>query len=297
MFPTVEMRKKLKAIVDRREAVIVPGAPNALFAKVIEDVGFEAVYVTGAGIANMHLGVPDIGLVSVTELAEITSAITDAVALPVIVDADTGFGNPVNVVRTIKLLERAGAAAIQLEDQVFPKKCGHFSGKDVIPLNEMLEKIKAAVDTRTDSNLLVIARTDARAVHGFEAAIERAQAFAEVGADMTFVEAPTEEAELRKIPRQIAVPQVANIVFGGLTPEMPRAMLKDMGFSVVLYANAALQAALKAAYEVMTALKTDGSLRNVESRLASFDERQRAVDKNKFDELEQLYRTGGFKVS
>jgi len=215
----------------------------------------------------------------------------------VIVDADTGFGNPVNVVRTIKLLERAGAAAIQLEDQVFPKKCGHFSGKDVIPLNEMLEKIKAAVDTRTDSNLLVIARTDARAVHGFEAAIERAQAFAEVGADMTFVEAPTEEAELRKIPRQIAVPQVANIVFGGLTPEMPRAMLKDMGFSVVLYANAALQAALKAAYEVMTALKTDGSLRNVESRLASFDERQRAVDKNKFDELEQLYRTGGFKVS
>ena len=297
MFPTVETRKKLRTIVDRREAVIVPGAPNALFAKVIEDVGFEAVYVTGAGIANMHLGVPDIGLVSVTELAEITSAITDAVALPVIVDADTGFGNPVNVVRTIKLLERAGAAAIQLEDQVFPKKCGHFSGKDVIPLNEMLEKIKAAVDTRTDSNLLVIARTDARAVHGFEAAIERAQAFAEVGADMTFVEAPTEEAELRKIPRQIAVPQVANIVFGGLTPEVPRAMLKDMGFSVVLYANAALQAALKAAYEVMTALKTDGSLRNVESRLASFDERQRAVDKNKFDELEQLYRTGGFKVS
>jgi len=297
MFPTVETRKKLRTIVDRREAVIVPGAPNALFAKVIEDVGFEAVYVTGAGIANMHLGVPDIGLVAVTELAEITSAITDAVALPVIVDADTGFGNPVNVVCTIKLLERAGAAAIQLEDQVFPKKCGHFSGKDVIPLNEMLEKIKAAVDTRTDSNLLVIARTDARAVHGFEAAIERAQAFAEVGADMTFVEAPTEEAELRKIPRQIAVPQVANIVFGGLTPEMPRAMLKDMGFSVVLYANAALQAALKAAYEVMTALKTDGSLRNVESRLASFDERQRAVDKNKFDELEQLYRTGGFKVS
>ena len=297
MFPTVETRKKLRTIVDRREAVIVPGAPNALFAKVIEDVGFEAVYVTGAGIANMHLGVPDIGLVAVTELAEITSAITDAVALPVIVDADTGFGNPVNVVRTIKLLERAGAAAIQLEDQVSPKKCGHFSGKDVIPLNEMLEKIKAAVDTRTDSNLLVIARTDARAVHGFEAAIERAQAFAEVGADMTFVEAPTEEAELRKIPRQIAVPQVANIVFGGLTPEMPRAMLKDMGFSVVLYANAALQAALKAAYEVMTALKTDGSLRNVGSRLASFDERQRAVDKNKFDELEQLYRTGGFKVS
>jgi 2-methylisocitrate lyase-like PEP mutase family enzyme len=297
MFPTVETRKKLRTIVDRREAVIVPGAPHALFAKVIEDVGFEAVYVTGAGIANMHLGVPDIGLVAVTELAEITSAIADAVALPVIVDADTGFGNPVNVVRTIKLLERAGAAAIQLEDQVFPKKCGHFSGKDVIPLNEMLEKIKAVVDTRTDSNLLVIARTDARAVHGFEAAIERAQAFAEVGADMTFVEAPTEEAELRKIPRQIAVPQVANIVFGGLTPEMPRAMLKDMGFSVVLYANAALQAALKAAYEVMTALKTDGSLRNVESRLASFDERQRAVDKNKFDELEQLYRTGGFKVS
>jgi 2-methylisocitrate lyase-like PEP mutase family enzyme len=291
------MRKKLKAIVDRREAVIVPGTPNALFAKVIEDVGFKAVYVTGAGIANMHLGVPDIGLVSVTELAEITSAITDSVSLPVIVDADTGFGNPVNVVRTIKLLERAGAAAIQLEDQVFPKKCGHFSGKDVIPLNEMLEKIKAAVDTRKDSDLLIIARTDARAVDGFDAAIERAQAFAEVGADMTFVEAPTEESELRRIPRQVRVPQVANIVFGGLTPEIPQATLKEMGFSVVLYANAALQAALKAAYDVMTALHTDGSLRNVGARLASFDERQRAVDKDKFDKLEQLYRTGGFRVS
>lgn len=297
MSRTIDLRKRLKAIVERREAVIVPGAPNALFAKVIEDVGFDAVYVTGAGIANMHLGVPDIGLVSVTEVSEITHAISDAVSVPVIVDADTGFGNPVNVVRTVKLLERAGAAAIQLEDQVFPKKCGHFAGKDVIPLDEMLEKIKAAVDTRTDSNLLIIARTDARAVEGFDAAIERAQAFVEVGADMTFVEAPTEETELRKIPRQIAVPQVANIVFGGLTPEVPQPVLKEMGFSLVLYANAALQAALKAAYEVMTALKKDGSLRNVAGRLASFEERQRAVNKDKFDKLEQLYRTGGFRVS
>lgn len=291
------MRKKLKALIERREAMIVPGASNALFAKVVEDVGFEAVYVTGAGIANMHLGVPDIGLVSVTELAEITSAISDAVSLPIIVDADTGFGNPVNVIRTVKLLERAGASAIQLEDQVFPKKCGHFAGKDVIPLNEMLEKIKAAVDTRTDSSLLIIARTDARAVEGFEAAIERAQAFVEAGADMTFVEAPTEEKELRRIPRDISVPQVANIVYGGLTPELPQALLKDMGFSVVLYANAALQAALRASYEVMTALKTDGSLRNVGERLASFEERQRAVDKPIFDRLEERYRTGGFKAS
>ena len=291
------MRKNLKTIAERREAVIVPGVPNALFAKVVEQVGFKAVYVTGAGIANMHLGVPDIGLVTLTELVEITSLIADAVSIPVIVDADTGFGNPINVVRTVKLLERAGASAIQLEDQVFPKKCGHFSGKDVIPLDEMLDKIKAAVDTRTDVDLQIIARTDARAVHGLDAAIERAQEFAEVGADLTFVEAPTQEVELKRICHQISVPQVANIVFGGLTPEVPQPVLKEMGYSLVLYANAALQAALRATYEVMSALMADGSLRNVGNRLASFDERQRIVGKDKFDQLEQLYRTGRFKVS
>src|SRR5256714_6892304 len=155
---------RLKQIVARRAAVQAPGTANALFARVIEELGFEVVYVTGAGIANMHLGAPDIGLTTLTEIADAVAAIADAVALPLIVDADTGFGNAVNLVRTVRVLERAGAAGLQIEDQVFPKKCGHFAGKDVIPLDEMVQKVKAAVDARRDRDLQIIARTDARAV-------------------------------------------------------------------------------------------------------------------------------------
>lgn len=280
----------LKDLVGRRQAVTVPGAANAMFARVIEDLGFEAVYVTGAGVANMALGVPDIGLTTVTELAAAATSISDAVSLPIIVDADTGFGNAVNMVRTVRLLERAGAAGIQIEDQVFPKKCGHFSGKEVIPADEMVQKIRAAVDTRVDGDLQIIARTDARAIEGLDRAIERAQAFVEAGADVTFVEAPVSPEELARIAREIPVPQVANIVFGGKTPDPGRERLSDMGFSIVLYANAALQAALKASYDVLGALKQEGSLASVADRLASFEERQRAVAKHEWDALESRYR-------
>jgi 2-methylisocitrate lyase-like PEP mutase family enzyme len=282
----------LRAILARREAVSVPGAANALFARVIEDLGFEAVYVTGAGVANMHLGAPDIGLTTVTEVASAVAAVADAVSLPIIVDADTGFGNAVNVVRTVRLLERAGAAGIQLEDQVFPKKCGHFTGKDVIPAGEMVQKVKAAVDARRDGALQIIARTDARAVEDLDRAIERAHAYIEAGADATFVEAPVTAEELARIAYDLPVPQVANIVFGGRTPDPGRERLAGMGFSIVLYANAALQAALKASFDVLGALKRDGSLSNVADRLASFEERQRAVDKEAWDAREVRYRGG-----
>ncbi|MGE7415012.1 isocitrate lyase/PEP mutase family protein [Methylobacterium tarhaniae] len=280
----------LKAILARREAVSVPGAANALFARVIEDLGYEAVYVTGAGVANMHLGAPDIGLTTVTEVASAVAAVADAVSLPIIVDADTGFGNAVNMVRTVRLLERAGAAGIQIEDQVFPKKCGHFTGKDVIPADEMVQKIKAAVDARRDGDLQIIARTDARAVEDLDRAIERARAYIEAGADATFVEAPVSAEELARIARDLPVPQVANIVFGGRTPDPGRQALAGMGFSIVLYANAALQAALKASFDVLGALKRDGSLAEVADRLASFEERQRAVDKDAWDAREARYR-------
>lgn len=280
---------RLREIARRRSATLVPGTPNALFARVIEDLGFEAVYVTGAGIANMHLGAPDIGLVTLTEVSEIVTAIADSVTLPIIVDADTGFGNPVNMVRTVRLLERAGASGLQIEDQVFPKKCGHFQGKDVIPLDEMVQKVKAAVDARHDQNLQIIARTDARAVAGMDAAIERAHAFLEAGADIIFIEAPVDVAELRRITSQVDAPHVANIVFGGLTPEIPREELAEMGFSIVLYANAALQAALRAVRDVLGALRDQGGLSSVKDRLATFAERQHAVDKARFDALERRY--------
>ena len=281
---------KLKAILGRRQALPFPGAANAMFARVIEELGFEVCYVTGAGIANMHLGAPDIGLTTLTEVANAVSAIADSVSVPLLVDADTGFGNAVNMVRTVKVLERAGAAGIQIEDQVFPKKCGHFEGKDVVPLEDMVSKIKAAVDSRGDADFQIVARTDARAVHGLDDAIARAQAFVEAGADATFVEAPVTVEEMARIGREIPVPQIANIVFGGKTPDPGREALAGMGFAGVLYANAALQAALRASYEVLSALKHDGSLANVADRLATFEERQAAVAKPRWDALEARYK-------
>jgi 2-methylisocitrate lyase-like PEP mutase family enzyme len=282
--------QRLKELLARRAAVTVPGAANALFARVIEELGFEAVYVTGAGIANMLLGAPDVGLTTMTEVRDTAAAIAEAVSVPIVVDADTGYGNAVNVVRTVRALERAGAAGIQIEDQVFPKKCGHFAGKDVIAREEMVQKIKAAVDTRHDQSLQIIARTDAYAVEGLERALERAQAYVAAGADATFVEAPTTLEELARIPKALDVPQVANIVFGGKTPDPGREKLAELGFSIVLYANAALQAALKASYDVLSVLKSEGSLRSVSDRLASFEERQRTVAKDEWDAREARYR-------
>ena len=188
------------------------------------------------------------------------------------------------------MLERAGAAGIQIEDQVFPKKCGHFKGKDVIPLGEMVQKVKAAVDSRRDGDFQIVARTDVRAVRGFDEGLERAHAFIEAGADATFVEAPVSVEELATIARDLPVPQVANMVFGGLTPAVSQAELAKMGFGAVLYANAALQAALKSVREVLGSLKQNGSLDAVRDRLASFEERQRAVAKDRYDALEARYR-------
>jgi 2-methylisocitrate lyase-like PEP mutase family enzyme len=287
----VRSTQTLKRLVARRAAVQAPGTPNALFARVIEDLGFEVVYVTGAGIANMHLGAPDIGLTTLTEVADAVAAIADAVALPLIVDADTGFGNAINMMRTVRVLERSGAAGLQIEDQIFPKKCGHFEGKGVIPQAEMVAKIKAATDARRDQDLQIIARTDSRAIEGLDRAIERAHAYREAGADIIFVEAPVNVAELARITAEIKAPHVANIVFGGKTPDPGQAALAEMGFSLVLYANAALQAAVKASSDVLGALRRDGSLGNVGHQLVNFEERQRVVRKAHWDGLEKTYRT------
>nr|WP_087574941.1 oxaloacetate decarboxylase [Sphingomonas sp. CDS-1] len=278
----------LRDIASRREAVLAPGGANALFARIIEDLGFECVYVTGAGIANMALGAPDIGLTTLDDIAGTVSRMADAVSLPLIVDADTGFGNAVNTFRTMKVLERAGASAIQLEDQDFPKRCGHFNGKGVIPLGEMLPKIRAAADART-RDTLIIARTDALAVEGIDTALERAEAFVEAGADITFIEAPRDADQMRRIAA-LSVPQIANIVHGGKTPPLPQSELADMGFGLVLYANAALQAAVRASATVLGSLKATGSLDAVHDLLASFEERQAAVAKHHWDALEQRFK-------
>ena len=276
-------------ILEGRHATLVPGAPNALFARIIEDLGFEAIYVTGAGIANMQLGAPDIGLTTLNEIAHNVTCIAEAVQIPLIVDADTGFGNTQNCYRSIRLLERSGASAIQLEDQVFPKKCGHFSNKAIVPTVEMVNKIKAAVDARLDSEMKIIARTDARGISGINEALDRAAAFVEAGADATFVEAPKNLAELKAIPSSIQAPQVANMVFGGLTPEPGREALASMGYSIVLYANAALQTAIQAVDITLSSLRDTGSLAECSDLLASFDKRQAVVQKEKWDEFERKH--------
>jgi 2-methylisocitrate lyase-like PEP mutase family enzyme len=281
--------RRLREILSAREAVLLPGASNALTARIIEDLGFKAIYVTGAGVTNTFLGVPDIGLISMTELANHVSAMRDVVALPLIVDADTGFGSPLNVTRTIRVLERSGANAIQLEDQEFPKRCGHFSGKSVIASTDMVQKIRAAADARIDPDLVIVARTDAIATHGFEDAMERAAAYIEAGADMTFVEAPRIKEQIVEIPRRLKAPQFINIVAGGLTPVIALDELKNMGYSMILYANAALQASVAGMQKVLKHLKEHGSLDEVSAELVSFEERQRLVGKTDYDALERKY--------
>ena len=281
--------RQLRQLLAQRKAVLLPGAANALTARVIEDIGFKAIYVTGAGVTNTFLGVPDIGLITLTELASHVSAMRAVVSLPLVVDADTGFGNPINVAHAIQVLERSGANAIQLEDQDFPKRCGHFSGKSVISRADMVQKIHAAVDARIDRDLVIIARTDAIAGNGFEDAIERAAAYIEAGADMTFVEAPRTKEQISEIPKRLAAPQFINIVAGGLTPIIGLDALEKMGFAMVLYANAALQASLAGMQKVLGHLKAHGSLDGVSEHLASFEERQRLVSKPRFDGLEKKY--------
>ena len=268
---------------------IMPGVANALAARVVESAGYKMMMVSGAAVANTYLGVPDLGLVSVTELAGHVAAIRDVVNIPMLVDADTGFGNAINTRRTVKLLERAGANAIMLEDQTYPKRCGHFEGKDVVPKQEMVSKLKAAVEARVDPDMMILARTDARAVEGFEAALDRARAYQEAGADFLFVEAPLTKEELLAIPREVPGIHLCNMVIGGKTPLLPREELAAAGYSVICYANAALQASLLAMQEVLRHLNDKGSIVGIESKLMMFAERQKVLDAEKFKELEKKY--------
>jgi 2-methylisocitrate lyase-like PEP mutase family enzyme len=292
-MPDRAPRRQLRDMLRPGAALLLPGVSNALAARVVADLGFPAAYVTGAGIANTYLGIPDNGLVTLSELADHVTAIRDVFEGPLVVDADTGFGNALNMVRTVQRLERAGADALQIEDQVFPKRCGHFSGKEVIPALEMVAKIKAAVDARRNGELLIIARTDAIAPEGFEAAIARANAYREAGADVTFVEAPTSMDEIADIPRRLPWPQLMNIVLGGRTPELPNEQLKALGYAGVIYANVALQAAVLGMQTALGELRRHGHMGDAVRLVADFAERQRLVHKDAFDALERKYSARG----
>jgi methylisocitrate lyase len=283
----------LRDLLKSPEILIAPGAHNAFTAKIIEQAGFKAVYMTGSGAAMDLLGLPDLGFLTMSEMVAHARNIVQATSLPVIADADTGYGNALNVMRTVREYEGAGVAGLHIEDQVAPKRCGHFSGKEVISREEMIGKIKAALDSRRDQNLVVIARTDARAVLGLQEAIERGVAYAEAGADMIFVDAPESAEELSLIARSIPAPLMANLSEGGKTPLLSAQELQDMGYKLVIYPRSAAGAAAKAIQELMAVLKRDGTTEKYLDRIISFEGRNQITGLAYYRELDKKYLRKG----
>lgn len=273
------------------EPVVIVGAPDVLSAFVLRDLGYRTIYVSGAGLANSQLGLPDLGLVDLTELADQVDRISAAVDLPLLVDGDTGFGGPLNVRRAVQMLERRGASAIQLEDQVFPKRCGHFEGKEIAPVREMLARLRAAVDARTDERFQIVARTDARATDGLSEALRRALAYKDAGADVLFIEAPESVEEIETVAREVPGPLLINIVEGGKTPQLTTSELGELGYSYVLYANSAMRAAMHGVRTVMAALLETGTTASVADLMLSWEDRQALVGKEFYEKLEDRYRT------
>jgi 2-methylisocitrate lyase-like PEP mutase family enzyme len=269
----------LSARLSRPPILIAPGVYDALTALIAERAGFEALYLSGAGIAYSRLGRPDIGLVGMSEVVQTVTLIRDRVGAPLIVDADTGYGNALNVQRTVRLLERAGANAIQIEDQDFPKRCGHLDDKALISASEMAGKIKAAVDARSSRETLIIARTDALAGEGFDRALARAALYREAGADILFVDAPRGRDELGRIGTLFgrSVPLMVNMVEGGKTPILPASELADLGFSLVIFPGAIVRALAKAAEDFYTSLRAHGSTDPFRSRMFDFDALNRLI--------------------
>jgi len=289
---TTSRRAAFRQHVAARQGLLLAGAFNAMSARIIEDLGFGAIYLTGAGVTNMSLGLPDLGFIGLSDMAEHAARVRDAVDLPLVVDADTGFGNALNVHHAVRTLERAGADAIQLEDQVMPKKCGHFAGKHVISTEEMVSKIRAATDAREDEHFQIIARTDAAAVHGIDDAIERGHRFVEAGADILFIEAMEGLSNVERLPALFEVPLLINIVIGGKTPVQSRETLERFGYGLVLYANAALQGAVHGMQQALGRLQSKGQLDEDPTIVAPFGERQRLVKKPMYDQLEERYNAG-----
>jgi 2-methylisocitrate lyase-like PEP mutase family enzyme len=280
-------RRRLRDLLGARTATLVPGVVDALTAVVAEDAGFECCYLTGAGMANMALGAPDVGLVSLDALVTQARRMVAATSIAVIVDVDTGFGGPTSLMHVIQVLESAGVSAVQIEDQTIPKRCGHFDRKSVVTVAEMQRKIDAATRARRDDALVVIARTDAIAVEGFDAAIDRARHYAEAGADVLFVEAPTDLEQLRAIPRLLPqLPHLANVVEGGRTPVLPAAQLADLGYRLVLHANVTMRAMVWAAQQTLSYLRRNGRSDHPSVPFIGWQERQALVRLGDFDDIE-----------
>ncbi|MFP5071707.1 oxaloacetate decarboxylase [Pseudonocardia nantongensis] len=286
-----DRRARLRALIDAGEPVLAPGAYDALSARLVEQAGFDACYMTGFGTTAGLLGRPDVGLLGGAEMAANARRMVAATDLPLVADADTGYGNPINVVRTVREYEQAGVAALHLEDQVMPKRCGHLTGKQVVPAGEMAAKVRAAVDARTDPDLLIIARTDAAAVDGLDAALERARRFADAGADLLFVEAPTSEEAIETVATELSGHRlVFNWAEGGRTPALSRERLAELGFALVLYPVGTLLAATAGMRELLERLRTDGTPAAMLDRLGGLDAFTRIAGIDEVRELEERYR-------
>ncbi|MCH1770403.1 MULTISPECIES: oxaloacetate decarboxylase [Metallosphaera] len=283
--------RKLRELLSSREILLAPGAFDALSARLVEFTGFEVVYMTGFGTSAGLLGYPDVGLLTMSEMVDNARRIVDAVNIPVIADADTGYGNPINVIRTVQEYERAGVAGIHIEDQVFPKKCGHISGKEVIPADDMVQKIGAAKDVKSP-DFLLIARTDAIAVEGLDSALERARQYHRAGADMIFVEAPENLEQIEIIGRELrGIPLLFNWAEGGRTPPVSLDMLRRLGFKLVIFPVSALLSATLAMKSVLEQIKRDGTPANVMDKLYPFKEFLNFIGLPEVQSLEKKYVT------
>ncbi len=279
----------LRNLVEQEEIAVLPGCYDALTAKIIQKSGFNAAYIIGAGISNTKLGLADVGLTSFGEMRDHIQYIVEAVDIPVFADADTGYGNPLHVQRTVKAYEQAGVSALHIEDQKFPKKCGHFEDKKLISEGGMVAKIKAAVDARTDENFLICARTDARAVDGVDAAIQRANVYVEAGADMVFPEAPQSKAEMKRFCQEIKAPVMANMVEYGKTPLLSVEELQEMGYDLVIFPNTLLRAAMLTMLKTAERLKKFGDVNPFLEDIATFDLRNELTDYASLKRLEEQY--------
>jgi 2,3-dimethylmalate lyase len=284
--PRPSLREQLE---DKNRIIILPGVFDALSARVAEQVGFEAMFQTGYGSSATMLGMPDFGLLNAGETVDNARRIIRAVSVPVLVDADTGYGNPLNVWRLVKDLESLGAAGIFLEDQVWPKRCGHMVGKDVIPKDEYLPKLRAALEARKSKHFIIVARTDARAPIDLEEAIERGKAYRKAGADVIFVEAPRSVEELKKVADEIGGPLVANMIEDGVTPNLPAHELLKLGYRIAVFPLSALYAATYAMKEVLTELKKTGTTKETRKNMVTFRDFNSFVDLGKYTDLEKRY--------
>jgi len=281
--------EKLRDLLEGPELLMAPGVADALNARLVAEANFKAIYMTGSGTTASKLGMPDIGLLSVSEMVDNASRIADASGLPLISDADTGYGGPLNVHRTIRMFEKAGAAGVHIEDQNWPKRCGHLSGKTIIPAREMISKIQAACDGRVDDNFVIIARTDALALEGLNSALDRAEQYAEAGADIIFVESPSTMEEIETIPKKISKPTLYNMAASGKTPFLENSEIEKFGFKVVIYPNFAMLAAVPAVRHYLSELKNNGTVAHLVNEMASFQDLFNLVGMETVRQMEEKY--------